>query len=448
MKFIKNALENRKKWFNSELIFYIAVFCLPFENFFFAPSAGWAAISPVILALYIILNYKHAIKGLVKLRKILFFFIFAVVLGSITAFINNVGVIDFINSFVPLGLGAVSLLSFWTFYNKKKDLSIVINLIVIAYAICLMIGFIEYLTLKFNNIAMKEWLISIMKRDYLAEGRGRVQFFFTEPSFIGMHLFGILLPMYWLSRRKDLLFVLALFLFAAIFFNSGVRVFIDIIVVAAIYFAYLLIIHKKAKFIPLVLLILGLGFTYAYNNNVRIKKIVDTGIYSDGSLSARYFRMQSSVIGYSKAPVQTLFGFGMGNAIKPIHLGYDEARETYKSTYLREVDALDKDKTDFHDDSVAYSLYIRFISEYGLILTIVAIVYLIRITKDSRLPQRWLYFAVILYIYVQFESLGFYALWIFILTMIFTNKREITEKDLASRILDNVWKKVKHGKQS
>ena len=158
--------------------------------------------------------------------------------------------------------------------------------------------------------------------------------------------------------------------------------------------------------------------------------------------------MQSSVIGYSKAPVQTLFGFGMGNAIKPIHLGYDEARETYKSTYVREVDALDKDKTDFHDDSVAYSLYIRFISEYGLILTIVAIVYLIRITKDSRLPQRWLYFAVILYIYVQFESLGFYALWIFILTMIFTNKKEITEKDLASRILDNVWKKVKHGKQS
>ena len=26
MKFIKNALENRKKWFNSELVFYIAVF--------------------------------------------------------------------------------------------------------------------------------------------------------------------------------------------------------------------------------------------------------------------------------------------------------------------------------------------------------------------------------------------------------------------------------------
>ena len=210
MKFIKNALENRKKWFNSELVFYIAVFCLPFENFFFAPSAGWAAISPVILALYIILNYKYAIKGLIKLRKILFFFIFAVILGSITAFINNVGVIDFINSFVPLGLGAVSLLSFWIFYNKKKDLSIVVNLIVIAYAICLMIGFIEYLTLKFNNIAMKEWLISIMKRDYLAEGRGRVQFFFTEPSFIGMHLFGILLPMYWLSRRKDLIIRLSI----------------------------------------------------------------------------------------------------------------------------------------------------------------------------------------------------------------------------------------------
>ena len=435
-------IKNRKKWLNSELVFYIAVFFLPFENFYFAPSAGWAAITPVILALYILLNYKHALKGLLKLRKILYFFIACVILGSATAFINNVAIIDYINSFVPLGLGAVCLLSFWIFYSKEKDLSKVISIIVVAYSICIIIGLVEFLAIKLNNTAMQNWLASFMKREYLVSN-GRVQFFFTEPSFIGMHLFGILLPLYWLSRRKDLLFILVLFIIAAIAFNSGVRVFIDIAIVAIIYFIYLLAIHKKLLFIPLILLILGLGFTYAYNSNVRIKKIVDDGIYADGSLAARFFRVESSIIGYTKTPVQMVTGFGLGNAIKPVHLGYDEAVEGYKSTYMREVDALDKDRTDFHDDSVAYSLYIRFISEFGLIMTIIAVAYLFHITRDSRLPQKWLYLAVILYIYVQFESLGFYAIWIFILTMIFTNKKEISEKDLASRILDNVKKKIR-----
>lgn len=442
-----SLVKNHKKWLNSELVFYIAIFCLPFENFFFAPSAGWAAITPVILALYVILNYKAALKAFVKLRKIFFFFIFAVILASITAFLNNVALLDYANSFIPLGLGAISLLSFYIFYQKKKDLSTVVNLVVIAYALCLMIGVFEYLTLKLGNIPFKDFLGSLMKRNYLLEGDGRIQFFFTEPSFIGMHAFGVLLPLYWLSRRKDLLFILILYLITSVAFGAGVRVFVDIAVIAIMYFIYLLIINKRAKFIPLILIILGLGFHYAYTNNIRIQKIVNDGIYADGSLAARYFRMQSSVIGYTKAPGQTLIGFGLGNAIKPIHLGYDEAKETYKSDYMREVDALDKDRTDFHDDSVAYSLYIRFISEYGLIMAIIAIAYLFRITRNSRLPQNYLYLAVILYIYIQFESLGFYALWLFILTMLFTSKKEISEKALVERISDNVFKKrAKHGK--
>lgn len=442
-----NLVKNHKKWLNSELVFYIAIFCLPFENFFFAPSAGWAAISPVILALYILLNYKNALKAFVKLRKIFFFFIFAVILASITAFINNVALLDYINSFVPLGLGAISLLSFYIFYEKKKDLSVVINLVVIAYALCLVIGLFEYLSIRFGNTAFRDFLGQFMKRNYMLEGTGRPQFFFTEPSFIGMHLFGILLPLYWLSRRKDLLFILALYLITSIAFGAGVRVVVDIAVIAIMYFTYLLIINKRAKFIPLILIVLGLGFNYAYTHNVRIQKIVNDGVYADGSLAARYFRMQSSIIGYTKAPGQTLIGFGLGNAIKPIHLGYDEAKESYKSDYMREVDALDKGHTDFHDDSVAYSLYIRFISEYGLIMMIIAVAYLFRITRNSRLPQKYLYLAVVLYIYVQFESLGFYALWFFILTMLFTSKKEISERTLVERITDNVFRKrEKYGK--
>jgi len=435
-------MKNHKKWLNSELVFYIATFCLPFENFFFAPSAGWAAITPVILALYIVLNIKLVFKTLLKLQNIVKFFIAAIILGSLVAFNMNVNTTDFINSFVPLALGAISLFSFYIFYEKKKDLSLVINLIVISYAICAVIGFFEFLAIKTNNLPFINWLSSIFKRDYLAEN-SRVQFFFTEPSFIGMHLFGVLLPLYWLSRRKDLLFIIGLFIIESVFFNSGIRVIVDVAVIAIIYFIYLLFIHKKAKFIPLILLILTLGFTYMNDHNERFHKIVQGGIYSDGSFASRYFRVQASAIGYAKTPGQALIGYGLGNSIHPIHLGYDEARDVYTSDYTREVDDLDKRSVTYHDDSASYSLYTRFISEFGLILTAIAIAYLIKITKDSRLPQRWLYLSVILYLYVQFESLGFYALWLFIVTMLFTSKKAISEKTLSRRIADNVFKKKK-----
>ena len=431
------------KKLSSELVFYLGVFFLPFENFFFAPSNGWAAITPVILAIYALLNYKILFKTILELRRILGFFIVAVILGSITAFALNVNTIDYINAFIPLGLGAISLLSFYIFYSKKKDLKTVINLIVISYALCAVVGFFEYLAIETDNTAFMEWLAKFFKRDYLTTN-SRVQFFFTEPSFIGMHLFGILLPLYWLSRRKDLLFIIGLFCFEAVAFNSGIRVLVDIAVVATIYFIYLLFIHKKAKFIPLIVLIFALGFNHIYTNNSRFQKIVDGGIYSDGSFASRYFRVQASLIGYSKTPGQALIGYGLGNSIYPIHKGYEEAREVYDSSYVREVDDLDNKSVTFHDDSVSYSLYTRMISEFGLVLTIVAIAYLVDITRKSRLPQRWLYFAIIMYIYIQFESLGFYALWLFVATMLFTNEKKIGKKTLLERIADNVL--VKKGK--
>ena len=440
---LKKRLEKLPSRLNAELIFYIGIFFLPFENFFFAPSVGWATISPLIFAIYLLLKPKETISAFLKLRRIFVFFITAIILGSLTAFLNNVNTVDFFNAFIPLFLGAISLLSFFVFYEKTKDLSKVVNIVVIAYAICAVIGLFEFLALKLNNFTFTNFLEDLFKRSYLKNDR--VQFFFTEPSFIGMHLFGVLLPLYWLSRRKDLLFIIGLFIVEAIAFESGVRVIIDIAVVAALYFTYLLFINKKAKFIPLILLILGLGFSFAYNQNYRFKKIVDNGVYSDGSFASRYFRVQASVIGYAKTPAEALVGYGLGNSIKPIHVGYDEAYAAYDSDYKREVEAFDN--IHYHDDAASYCLYTRFISEFGLIMTIVAIVFLISLTRGSILPQKWLYFAIILYLYIQFESLGFYALWFFITTMYFTNEKRMTTRSLLARISDNVIKRKKNEKR-
>ncbi|MDO4967179.1 MAG: glycosyltransferase [Candidatus Saccharibacteria bacterium] len=402
------------KWLNSELVFYLGVALLPFENFFFAPSAGWATVTPLFFALYLLFNLKLTFRHLVKQRKIFIFFILAAILGTFTAFCYNVNLKDYVNAFVPLALGAVSLLTFSLYYSKKRDLKTVINIIVISYALCAVVGIFEHLAVKLGNQSFANWLSSFFKRDYLVSN-SRVQFFFTEPSFVGMHLFGILLPLYWISRRKDLLFIMVLLTVESIGFGVGVRVIVDIAVVAILYFTFLILKHGKAKFIPLILLVLGLSFNYFYTNNFRVQQIVDNGIYADGSLATRYFRSQASFIGYRNTFPKVLLGFGLGNSMYPLRSGYDEAIEQYKSDYLKEVN--DIGELNFHDDAASYSLYTRFISEFGLIFTIVAILYLVYLTDKSSLPQKWLYLSVVLYIYVQFESLGFYALWLFIVIM-------------------------------
>ena len=402
--------------FKSEWLFYVGVALLPFENFYFAPSAGWGTLSPLFFAAYVALNYKLISRYIVRYWKIFAFFIAAVILGSITAFIYQVPVKSYIDSFVPLALGATSLLSFSIYYGKTHKLSNIANILVVSYGICAMLGIFEFLAIKLDNYPVVNFLKEISKRNYI--GLDRVQFFFTEPSFVGMHLFGVLLPLYWLTRRKDVAFILVLFAAEAVLLQTGVRVAIDIAVVAILYFVFIILKHNKAKFIPLILLILGMGAFYVYDSNVRVQNIVKEGVYADGSLATRYFRMQSSLIGYRNTAPNFLLGYGLGNSMYPIRSGYEEAYEQYNNDYTKEIDELGG--INESDDAASYSLYTRMISEFGLIMTIIAFTYLVIITDRSRFPQKWLYFSIILYLYVQFESLGFYAIWLFIIIMTYT----------------------------
>ncbi len=399
--------------FKSEWLFYIGVALLPFENFSFAPSAGWGTLSPLFFAAYAILNFKLITRYIIKYWKIFAFFLVAVILGSITAFIYQVPVKSYIDSFVPLALGAVNLISFSIYYNKTRKLGPIANIIVVSYAICAVLGIIEFLAIKLDNYTVVNFIKDISKRNYI--GLDRVQFFFTEPSFVGMHLFGVLLPLYWLTRRKDVAFILGLFAAEALLLQTGVRVAIDIAVVAVLYFIFLILKHNKAKFIPFILVVLGIGASYIYTSNPRVQGIVKEGVYADGSLATRFFRMQSSFIGYRNTSPNYLLGYGLGNSMYPIRSGYNEAREQYDNDYIKEVEELGG--INESNDAASYSLYTRMISEFGLIMTVVAILYLFNITDKSRFPQKWLYSSIILYLYVQFESLGFYAIWLFIIIM-------------------------------
>ena len=94
---------------------------------------------------------------------------------------------------------------------------------------------------------------------------------------------------------------------------------------------------------------------------------------------------------------------------------------------MREVRELGN--PEFNDDSVTYCLYIRFISEFGLIFFIGVLWYLIKITRESDFKYKWPYLLSVMYIYLQFESYAFYSIWIYILCMCYTKKlQDTTEK--------------------
>lgn len=393
-----------------DLIFKAGVLLLPFENFFFAPSAGWATISPIMFFIYVICNLPQVILILRKhISKIIILLSLVSMLEIFNIFLVGLNPTSFTSSLVSLFLGLTCFLSFIIYYHNHRSLQDIVKLLLIGYSIALVIGAIEWLTAQFNIDALANFFDTIFKRNYLAHGR--VQFMFTEPSFIGMHVFGILLPIYLVTRDKRLLYLIITFLIAAIAFSSGIRVIIDIAVVLSIFAISSAFRKKQLRYILLIIAAI-FGFIFVYNSNPRLQSIVDSGVYADGSLASRYYRINASVNGYIEDFPQALFGYGIGNSIVPIQSGSAIAQSTYHNSYLREVRELED--VNYNDESASYCLYTRIVSEFGIITLAFLLIYLCKITKQSNLPYKWEYFATVIYLYIQFESYAFYAIWLYL----------------------------------
>lgn len=65
-------------------------------------------------------------------------------------------------------------------------------------------GVVQWLSIHLHIKPLTDYFAHLMYRQYINEssvwGGGRPQFLFAEPSYIGMHLFGVLLPLMWLMR--------------------------------------------------------------------------------------------------------------------------------------------------------------------------------------------------------------------------------------------------------
>mgnify|MGYP004530602215 FL=1 len=394
-----------------DIIFVLAILFLPFDNLFFAPSNGWAAISPLLFFAYIFLNVKYLKSEIKDYRKIFIFFSIFIVLTILNFAINGYNLSAFFDTMVSFAMGFSTLLALDIYFIKKKnDFKPIVKMIYIVYLIALFAGILEFFTIKFDIAFLKNVFDLLFKRNYLIINR--IQYTFTEPSFIGMHIFGILLPIYFLSKNRKILWLIIAFIVTTLLFNSSVRFIVDVFVIIIILMILYFIKKKNYSTIILSAIIFIVLSFVAYNSNDRIKAIVDKGVYADNSLATRYFRIQASVYGYAEEPGKLLIGYGMGNSILPLRNGYYLALEKYKNSYMHEI--IELGKKDYYDASVSYCLYIRIISEYGILMFIAIIYALVNKIKDSKFKYKYEILFVLLYLYLQFDSYAFYSIWLLI----------------------------------
>lgn len=417
-----------------EFLFKLAVFFIPFDNLFFAPSKGWATISPIIFALYAITNLKQLGQSIRLNSKYVFLMVVLAIYSFSLYLFYKPDIANTIDGVITLSFGLLFYLSLYIRYiiyeiDMKKD----VKILTFAYSIAFVYGVVKFIALKFGIGFVLAAFHLIEKRYY-----DRLAFTFTEPSFISLHIAGVIYLTYLATKdkllKKKLLILIGLFCGLTLISGDSARFLVDFIVILTLIVAKLLI-QKKIKLskkivIFVLIIIISSGLALQIQGNTRVTKMLNGStytdmIYSDPSLAARYFRINASIRGYENEPFRALFGAGLGNSYYFLQYGFYDALQEYANPYTSEVAVLSNSK-----ENQLFCMPIRLISELGL-LWFIAIMLLI-FAKVIRNKENIFDLLIVLYLYVQFDSFAFYTfpLYLFIIDYKARKRREEENKVL------------------
>ena len=100
-------------------------------------------------------------------------------------------------------LGAIAI----AFGIKRIPWRTPLRILIASYWFSFGVGVVQWLSIHLHIKPLAGYFAHLMYRQYINEssvwGGGRPQFLFAELSYIGMHLFGVLLPLMWLMRGRD-----------------------------------------------------------------------------------------------------------------------------------------------------------------------------------------------------------------------------------------------------
>lgn len=417
----------------SDVVFYAAIAMLPVDGTVIGGYMPfWTPISPWLFMLYAALNCRLLPIACRGFRPFLLLPLLLLVLSIVDWVTVAIHPLPALWSFLGL-LGALScVMSLEIAVRVKRlDWRAMIRLLIIVYWIAFVVGVVQFLAIRFDVGPVRDWFSQVMYREYITSdsqwGGDRPQFLFAEPSYIGMHLYGVLLPLMWMMGRrgervyaKRLRNLIIVFAAGSMVMGVGVRIIVDSIIALVIALIVHTDFHDRRQ-IRQVLCVFGGMFVasvVALLTNERVRTIIQQGPHGDDSASARIVESMMPFAAGALRPLHMLIGFGAGNVTETERIvrqsgvllpGMDDLGGYYwwRTHY-------------WHPGSVTgtitMSAYSSFIGEFGLIgivaLAVVVIWHVSRYRAWNRTTVCWL--LLVAYLYVQFEGYAFYALPLFI----------------------------------
>ena len=434
---------------HSAWVFYIAIAVLPVDGTILGGYMPfWTPISPWLFILYVVLNAR-------KLQDIDRVFLtisaFPIILMEISLYgWVTVGFRPDTVWLTVSGLAGASacLLSLYiAFTINKLPYSRVLNILIAAYCVSFIVGIVEFIAIRGNFTTLADILKALFSRQYLvgahADGYDRPQFLFAEPSYTGMHLFGVLLPLYWITRKRRILTLILVYTGGSIAMGSGVRILLDCIVAALASCIVLTDWHSLKSRIIAVMSSLSavVALTITCMFNPRVQSLLTNGLFSaDKSMAARLLRFLIPIeAGIHDLP-HLLFGYGAGNIYDSFGAGMSYGLKAFQSLNHGVPYPEYHKWTDVQHLSTPYNMYTMsayssLLAEFGILGIVFLIVTVVALISGrhawNTMTAGWL--LLIAYLYIQFEGYAFYALPLF-LWSVMTRKMSVQSRPVNASI--------------
>lgn len=428
----------------SDYLFWLTLVTLPIDGTtigFFQPF--WTPISPWLLLIYCLANPALLRQTLHRYAP---FALLPVVLVYLSAAgwavfgVHNVAIVMSLSGViaVPATLAALDI----AFVHKRLDWSECMRTLIAAYWFAFGVGVVQWLAVRLDIGSISGYFNHLMYRSYSTAGQwggatGRPQFLFAEPSYIGMHLFGVLLPLYWLMRTRDSVFARRLrdliitFAAGSVIMGAGTRIVLDCLVALVVVIVIRTTWHDPDSRKQGILRLIGTAVlsVISFAVNSRLDSILNNGMEGDGSFFARIWQSLGPLCGLITHPWTLVSGYGSGNIAEAVHQGADLAVRALTAMHTDPTGAAGWYSTTAPDTVWTMCLYTNFVTEFGLVglILMIAVTALFLSRHQcvwNKLTVCWL--ILLAYLYIQFEGYAFAAFPLFVWSM--TRVEEFTEE--------------------
>ncbi|RSX58064.1 hypothetical protein [Bifidobacterium samirii] len=439
----------------SDVLFYLALIALPVDGTVIGPYAPfWSPISPWLFLVYVLAN-PGALRVVYRRWRVWFLLPAALVVLSAPGWtcvaFHPVPAVTSLMAVV----GALACLAALdvALHVKRLPWRPMVGIVLAAYWFAFAVGALQWAAARLELGAVLWYFDHLMLRSYVSStppwGGGRPQFLFAEPSYIGMHLFGVLLPLMWLTRGRDsvlahrLRTLIAVFSVGAVVMGAGVRIILDALVALVVVIVECTRWHDAADRRRGVVRLAGaavLGVLSIVANS-RLSSIVHHGADGDGSFFARIYQSLGPLCGLLRRPLYLLTGFGAGNIDDATKAGADAASSLLAAFGFDPSPASAWFASMTPDTVWTMCAYTSFLTEYGLtglaLVVVLVIRHIVTVCRTSVEPvfgdgsavagpacgstadipgmRSWrktlvCWTVLVAYLYIQFEGYAFAAL--------------------------------------